>query len=91
MLKKNNLNIGIGLGILVPLIIFGILSSIVNMGGWSFKVRTLALISLCFNMIVMRFFKTNRANESVRGTVLATVGLCAVWLIYFGEDIYNEW
>ena len=90
MFKKNNLNIGIGLGILVPLLIFGILTSIVNMGGWAFKLRTIALISLCFNMLIMRFFRKNRAAESIRGITLATVGLSAVWLIYFGQEIYNE-
>jgi sulfite exporter TauE/SafE len=91
MFKKNNLNIGIGLGILIPLIIFGIFSSIVNASGANFKLRTVALISICFNIGIMRLFKKNRAATSVQGTVYATVGLAALWLVYFGEEIYNEW
>jgi uncharacterized membrane protein len=91
MFRKNNINIGIGLGILVPMIIFGLLSSYINMTGVNIKLRTAAIISICFNMIVLHFFKKNRAAKSVQGIVLATVGLCLVWLIYFGQEIYNEW
>ena len=91
MFRKNNINIGIGLGILVPLIVFGILSISINMSGVNIKIRTAALISLCSSMLILHFFKKNRAAKSVQGIVLATVGLSLVWLIYFGQEIYNEW
>ena len=91
MFKKNNLNIGIGLGILLPMVIFGILSSVFNLAGLPLKTRTIGLICICLNILTLQRFKANRANESIRGTVLATVALCALWLLYFGQEIYNEW
>ena len=91
MFKKNNLNIGIGLGILMPMVIFGILYGALNLLNVPLKTRTIGLICICLNILTLRNFKANRAGESVRGTVLATVALCAVWLFYFGQEIYNEW
>ncbi len=90
-LKRNNLNIGIGLGILLPLITFVILNGLTNVANISFKERTIALICICLNGLLMQFYKNLRANESVRGLVLATVGLCAIWFIYYGQEIMSEW
>ena len=91
MFKKNNLNIGIGLGILLPMVIFGILSSTFHLLNVPLKTRTIGLICICLNILTMQRFKNFRANESIRGTVLATVALCAVWLFYYGQEIYEEW
>jgi hypothetical protein len=90
-LKRNNLNIGIGLGILVPLFTFMIFNGLTNIANIPFKERTIALICICLNGLLMHFYKNLRANESVRGLVLATVGLCAIWFIYYGQEIMGEW
>jgi predicted tellurium resistance membrane protein TerC len=90
MFRKNNLNIGIGLGMLFPMLFFGIVSGLTNLTHVNFKLRTIALIGLCSNMILMQVFRKNRANESIRGTVLATVGLAAIWFIYFWQEIMEE-
>ncbi len=89
--RRNNLNIGIGLGMIVPIIFFGLLSSIVSLSGLQFKTRSLALIAICLNMLIVRMFRKNRANESIRGIVLATVVMAFVWFAWFYKDIFAEW
>ena len=88
--RRNNLNIGIGIAMIFPWVVFGILIGIGQLASLPLKVRTMALISICCNMLITRQFRKNRASESVRGTVLATVGLSIVWIIWFGQEIYTE-
>ncbi len=89
--RRNNLNIGIGLGILVPVVVFGLLYSLTALTGLNFKTRTLAIIGICLNMLVVRAFRANRANESIRGAVIATVVMAFVWFAWFYKDIMAEW
>ncbi|MDZ7880347.1 MAG: hypothetical protein U5L45_21905 [Saprospiraceae bacterium] len=88
--RKNNLNIGIGLGLFIPLAVFGILFGIVQ-AGLPLKIRTTALIAICANMLIMRPFRLNRSGESVRGVVFATIGLVALWIFNFYQEISAEW
>jgi Na+/H+-translocating membrane pyrophosphatase len=89
--RRNNLNIGIGLGMLLPLVVFLILSGLNNMVSLPLKTRTFAIISICLNIILIQFFRKNRANESIRGIVIATVVMSILWLFWFYEDIQAEW
>lgn len=91
LFRRNNLNIGIGLGILVPIIAFGFLSSLVSMSSLPIKTRTLALIGICLNMLLVTAFRKNRANESIRGAVIATVVMAFVWFAWFYKEIVAEW
>jgi hypothetical protein len=88
--RRNNLQIGIGLSLLLAILIFSILNGVTQVASLAFKVRTLALISICFNMFLIRQFRKNRAGESIRGVVLTTVGLSVLWIVWFGAEIYNE-
>jgi cytochrome bd-type quinol oxidase subunit 2 len=88
--RRNNLNIGIGLGIFVPLVVFGVLFGIVN-AGLPLKIRTIALIALCANGLIVRTFRQNRAGDSVRGVVMTTVALAALWIFNFYQEISAEW
>lgn len=88
--RRNNLNIGIGLGMLFPMAVLGILFGITQLASIPLKVRTLALIGICANIFLTTQFRKNRASESMRGSVLATVALSIVWAIWFGQEIYEE-
>jgi ABC-type spermidine/putrescine transport system permease subunit II len=88
--RKNNLNIGIGLGIIFPMLFVALVLGTIALFHKSFKPRTVALIGLCSNMILIELFRKTRANESIRGTVIATVCLAVVWFIYFGQEIMEE-
>jgi hypothetical protein len=89
--RRNNLNIGLGLGILVPMTVFGLLFGLTGLTGLNFKTRTLALIAICLNMLLVSNFRKNRANESIRGLVIATVVMAFVWFAWFYKDITAEW
>jgi hypothetical protein len=88
--RKNNLNIGIGLGLMMPMIVFCVLLGVVKMG-LPLKIRTIALIGICANALAINLFRRNRAGESVRGMVLATVTMAAIWIFYFYQEISAEW
>ena len=88
--RKNNLNIGLGMGIMLPMVFFGVLWGIVNLLSMPFKMRTVALIGLCANIILIQAYSKIRANESVRGIVLATAGMAVLWFVNFGEEIMAE-
>jgi hypothetical protein len=88
--RRNNLNIGIGLGILFPMAVFGILLGITQLASIPLKMRTMALIAICTNIFITTQFRKNRAGESMRGSVLATVVLSIVWAIWFGQEIFEE-
>lgn len=88
--RRNNLNIGIGIAMFFPIFIFGIFFGISQLAALPFKVRTMALIAICCNMLITRQFKKNRAAESVRGTVLATVSMSILWILWFGQEIFSE-
>lgn len=89
--RRNNLNIGLGLGILVPMTVFGLLFGLTGLAGLNFKTRSLALIAICLNMLLVSNFRKNRANESIRGLVIATVVMAFVWFAWFYKEITAEW
>lgn len=75
---------------MLPMLLFGVFYGIAQMG-LPLKLRTLALIAICSNMILINRFRKSRAGDSVRGTVLATIVLAVVWLFNFYEEISAEW
>jgi hypothetical protein len=91
LFRRNNLNIGIGLGLLVPTVSFVFLYGLVTLFGLNMKTRTLALIAVCLNMLIVSFFRKNRASESIRGAVIATVVMALGWFAWFYQDIMAEW
>ncbi len=91
LFRRNNLNIGIGLGLLVPIMTFVFLFGLINLFNWNMKTRTLALVAVCLNMLVVSNFRKHRAGESIRGTVIATVVMALGWFAWFYQEIMAEW
>ncbi len=98
MLKNNNIYTGLSLGILVPFlafgfqwILFGRLESAHLASGegmaLNFKTRTICMIALCANALLVGAYQKRRANETVRGVAIMTVILAFVWFIYYGYEI----
>jgi hypothetical protein len=90
LFRRNNINIGIGLGILIPAMIFGFLYAFSNMGVLPLKIRTTALIGICANIFTANMFRKNRANQSLRGVMIATIIISALWLFWFLKEILFE-
>ena len=90
MQLKNDLNIGLGIGIILPIVVFFCLFGANEAFHLPFKMRTIALIALFINTIpIQRFGKTKMLKLS-RGAVIATFILCIVWLIWFLPEIISH-
>jgi ABC-type uncharacterized transport system permease subunit len=90
LFRRNNINIGIGLGILIPAMIFGFLYAFGGMGVLPLKIRTAALIGICANIFTANMFRKYRANQSLRGVMIATIIISALWLFWFLKEILFE-
>lgn len=98
MWNKNAIPVGLAIGILLPLLAFGLLmllynqleaAGIVSEEGFSpmFRERTTGVIAICANLIPLNAFQKRRAINSMRGVVLATVVYVIIWVVYFGKFI----
>ncbi len=98
MFNKNNIYIGLGIGVLIPLttfillyFLFGQLESAGMASGQgfssSFRQRTLAIVAICLNIIPFNIYQKRRFTQSMRGLSIATVLYAIIWLAYFGRQI----
>ena len=98
--KRNEIWIGLALGIIIPFVSYAFLLMIfeqlegMNLGssrGFSvgFRQRTVAIIAICLNIFPLNQYQKNRMTQSIRGLVLATFILVAVWLAYYGRDLFS--
>lgn len=89
---------GISWGVLLPLVTYGILFGLYTLldkvGALSdvgfapdFRVRTLGLISICSNLLLIQLHRKAYRHEFVRGILIATMMLVAVWFFLFGFNI----
>ena len=85
--RQNNVFFGLGLGLLIPMVFYFSLSPLIVP---RFKARTLGLMAVCLNLILVQLFKKKRMGEALRGVVLSTVGMSLVWFIFFGLAVLNE-
>jgi hypothetical protein len=90
MLKKDNWALGIIMGLLVPLIVYGIIFTIVSRYGTVDEVRgiymmkqsTMQLIGIFSNLFTFRYYMVNlQYDKTGRGILLAT-------FIYAGVFFY---
>lgn len=97
-IKKDSVWRGIGLGILVPVIVYAALLTLYtvldSMGIFSdvgfaedFRVRTLALFAICANLILMQRYRKSYQNETIRGILVASMIIVLIWFLFFGIKI----
>ena len=97
-MKPNHVVTGLIIGLSGPILLFGILYLGIELlgaiGGSTspirpgvFKWRTLALISICFNILTVNLMQRWRRMETVRGIALMTAILGIVWLLLFGQEL----
>lgn len=94
MWNRNNLPIGLAIGILLPLLSFIIfyftLGQLESTGmATNFRERTLAIIAMCMNIIPFNIYQKRRFTQSMRGLSIATIIYAIIWLIYYGNQILN--
>ncbi len=92
MLKKDNWALGIIMGLLVPLIVYGIIFTIVRTYGvvdelrgiYMMKQSTMQLIGIFSNLFTFRYYMVNlKYDKTGRGILLAT-------FIYAGVFFYQN-
>lgn len=99
MLRQNTIQAGIILGFLLPFVVFVVLrllfdgleqGGVIGAGDFSenFRMRTIALVAIGLNVILLNQFQQNYRTQSMRGVVIATAVYVIVWLVYFGNSIF---
>ncbi len=95
-LKKDSVWIGMSVGLLLPVVVYSILRIIYELLdtlGWlsdvgfaeDFRTRTLALVSICSNLILMQTFrKSYHQYETIRGILVSSMILVGIWFWKFG-------
>ena len=96
MLKKDSVWVGLAFGILLPVGVYGVLLllyqlldsiGVLSDVGFAedFRTRTLALVAICSNLILMQTFRKRRFQyETIRGMLIASMILVAIWFWLFG-------
>jgi hypothetical protein len=102
MIEKNSLFTGLVVGAIVPVLgyivvefIFGLLTQAgmmeyVTGGGTSRRMRTLALLGICSNLIPLTICKRYKWDDTMRGIVFPTLLYVAFWLYQFGGMLLNS-
>lgn len=96
--KYDNMLTGAGAGLILPLLTLGILvfifQEMTRMGLISekkltegFRIRTLSLLSIAVNLILVKYFQNRRAFRAIRGITIPTFIYIVLWIIYFSGEI----
>lgn len=100
MMEKDSFLTGIVLGCIVPVLgfiaveaIFDLLTNVGLMNevtplGTTKRLRTLALIALCCNLIPFHIAKRNYWIDTMRGMILPTLIYAGFWVYKFGGSLF---
>jgi hypothetical protein len=98
--KRDSVWTGMVIGIILPVAVYAILfllySFLDSVGAFSdtgfaedFRTRTLGLISICSNLILMQTFRKSYRNETIRGILIASMILVMAWFFKFGIKLLH--
>lgn len=98
--NRNEIWVGLVMGLIIPFVGFAVLLMIFEQienlqlgtsSGFSlgFRKRTVAIVAICLNIFPLNQFQKRRMTQSIRGLVLATFALVAVWLINYGPQLFG--
>lgn len=95
--EKNSIPHGLILGIIIPLLgygilkgIFLILSQFVNSDYGDWRTRTVTLLAICFNLIPFNSFLKRKKDESMRGVIIPTIIFGIIWAVTYRAFIFND-
>ncbi len=98
LVKKDSVWVGLGMGLLVPAVVYVLLfilySLLDSMDVFSdmgfaedFRIRTLALFSICANLVLVQRYRKSYYNETIRGIMIGSMILVIIWFFIFGIKI----
>lgn len=96
--QKDSVRIGLIIGFVLPALVYGVLffiymlldeAGVLSDIGFAenFRTRTLGLISICSNLVIMQTRKRTHQNETIRGILIASMVLVLIWFFVFGIKI----
>ena len=99
MLNRNAIWVGLLLGLLVPSLTYILLLQIFSIletkgaasgAGFSenFRERTLAIVALATNLLLLNVYRRRRWDLTMRGIVIGTTVLALGWLYVFGLKLF---
>ncbi len=99
MLQRNELWVGLLLGILMPVLGMMLFNAIFNLlelkgaassSGFteSFRERTSAIIAIALNLVLLNIYRNRRWENAMRGVVVATSVLAVFWLYQYGLKLF---
>lgn len=94
MLIKNEIWIGLLVGLLLPFVGYAVLltvSDYLTESGFAavgFRPRSIALIAICLNIVPMNIFMARQKGQSMRGILIMTIVYAVVWFLYFRETFF---
>ncbi len=98
--ENNSIWMGLLIGVTVPVLgylavdaIFSILTDMgmmdeVTLGSSGKRLRTMALIGICFNIIPIQFLNNRYYNAIQKGVMIATFFYCTMWVLYFASSLF---
>lgn len=100
-LRDNKLIVGIITGILVPVLAYGLWTLFFytltaleitrpDTLSATWRARTIALLSICANLIPFNLHKKANNDESMRGLVFPTVTMVGIWVYVFWDVIFQS-
>lgn len=92
--RYDRLVVGIVTGTMLPIVAFLILyvifSELSQLGiisdeglSTDFRTRTISLVSIGTNVILVRYFQNRYAYRAVRGVIFPTFGYIIAWIVYY--------
>lgn len=99
MFQRNHLLSGLIPGIVLPVTLFALLYALFGLlekqGAASgsgltenFRERTLAIVAIAVNALLIQVFRKKRHEDSMRGVVVATGMMAIVWIIRYGPTLF---
>lgn len=99
MFNRNEIWVGLLIGLLLPLVGFALLYEIFALleqkgaasgAGLSsnFRERTLAIVAIAANLLPMNVYRRRRWELSMRGVVVATAVLALIWVLRYGLKLF---
>lgn len=102
MLERNSIFTGLVIGCIVPVLGFMVVQFIFNtltQFGWmeavtassaSRRMRTLALLGICCNLIPFNICKNRRWDQTMRGIIFPTLIYVAAWIYKFYGELFTS-
>ncbi|MEM1215637.1 MAG: hypothetical protein AAGJ82_08135 [Bacteroidota bacterium] len=97
--KNDKAWVGLLAGLIIPFVGYAILLMVLEYLGsidaltnrrlnFNFASRTTAILALALNVLIaVPYFRNRRANEAIRGVLIATMLYGGAWLFFFGRQL----